>query len=186
MPRKLFRKGHKPANTGKGRGYAFLRDNMNYVGDDCLIWPMKGCDGKHYPLFGHLGKMYLAHRFMCQLAHGDPPTPKHQAAHSCGRGLLGCVNPRHLSWKTNGENQLDRTIMGLRTKPDNPGGQHGKLTEDQIERIRQVRGKMLVKDIAKELGCCTGTINYWHRVFDGGVGKNAATFPNGRQTYAAS
>lgn len=49
---------------------------------------------------------------MCQKAHGDPPSPKHDAAHSCGRGHEGCVNPNHLSWKTKKQNQADRITHG--------------------------------------------------------------------------
>lgn len=33
---------------------------------------------------------------MCELVYGKPPMPKHQAAHNCGKGNLGCINPKHL------------------------------------------------------------------------------------------
>jgi hypothetical protein len=49
-----------------------------------------------------------AHRAMCRLIHGNPPTPKHQAAHSCGNGRRGCVHPGHLRWATDAENRAER------------------------------------------------------------------------------
>ncbi len=73
---------------------------------------------------------------MCELAHGEPPTPTHEAAHSCGRGHEGCVHPKHLSWKTQSGNQLDRREHG--TTALNERGILGKLSQTQVESIRSL------------------------------------------------
>lgn len=90
----------------------FIRDvAMKFDSDECLIWPLR----RKKTGYGSLkvkGKSMTAHRVICREAHGEPPSAKHQAAHSCGKGHLGCVNPRHLSWKTARENQIDRIFHG--------------------------------------------------------------------------
>lgn len=80
---------------------------LPYDGDDCLKWPY-ATDKDGYGLGELGGKIRRAHRYVCTLVNGDPPTPKHEAAHSCGNGHLGCVNPRHLRWATTLENQRER------------------------------------------------------------------------------
>lgn len=87
------------SKRGEGKTIKWLRAHTDYSHDWCLIWPfVSKLHG--YGQFGYLGKNYYAHRFMCELAHGPAPSPLHEAAHSCGRGHEGCVNPQHLSWKT--------------------------------------------------------------------------------------
>ena len=132
------------------------------MGDDCLPYPF--CrDSKGYGQCGLNGKVLRAHRLMCQIAWGDPPTPKHQAGHDCGNGAKGCCNPRHLSWKTNGENQLDKRRHGTH---DNGGGRTGggKLTKEQIKQIQALRGVVPITALADMYGVKRGTIDRWHRM----------------------
>src|SRR5215471_14726746 len=89
----------------------WIQERVGHAGDDCLQWPFSRSSSGYGILF-HEGKVVYAHRTMCELANGKPPTPKHHASHSCGRGHLGCVNPRHLEWKTAAENQQDRRKHG--------------------------------------------------------------------------
>src|SRR5258708_32092031 len=101
---------HGPRNRrGAGAGIAFIRKHVSYEGDECLLWPLSCKNG--YGMVGYLNKLLHAHRVMCELAHGKPPTRKHIAGHSCAdRNPLfwkSCVNPNHLSWKTNSETQLE-------------------------------------------------------------------------------
>lgn len=143
--------GYAP-NKGRGPGVTFLRENIKYLGDNCLLWPFVRCLG--YGLLRYRGKQYRAHRFMCVLAHGEPPTSKHQAAHSCGNGY--CVNPRHLSWKTNGENQLDRRRHGTTLAET-----WGRITPKQEEEIRRLRaGGMSTPKLAAMFGVTHSTIQY--------------------------
>lgn len=139
-------------NKGKGEAHRWICEHVTHAGDDCLIWPFKS-NQTGYAYFQHLGLRYRAHRYMCQLAHGEPPSPNHQAAHSCGNGRRGCMNPRHLSWKTNGENQLDRREHGT--------AQRGaKLTVEQVTIIRSLKGVVPQTSLAKLCGVTHSTIQY--------------------------
>lgn len=77
--------------------------------DDCLEWPYAR-SGVGYGQMRVDGRSVNVHRLVCLKAHGDPPTREHQAAHSCGNRL--CCNHRHLSWKTQAENELDKVAHG--------------------------------------------------------------------------
>ena len=110
------------------------------------MWPFSTVRG--YGRFGYLGKGYYAHRFMCELAHGTPPSEDHQAAHSCGNGHMGCVNPRHLAWKTKSENQFDCRDHGTHAKTN--AGNRGKLTMQMADEIRALKGIKLQWQIAEE------------------------------------
>lgn len=122
---------------GNGKTIQWIRDHQAYQHDDwCLMWPFSRTRG--YGTFVYLGKGYYAHRFMCELVHGEPPTPAHQAAHSCGNGHLGCVNPKHLAWKTQSENQLDCREHGTQAKTDT--GNKGRLSLALADEIRALKG----------------------------------------------
>lgn len=87
------------------------RHAREYIGDDCLKWPF-ATDIEGYGVVRFRGRDTSASRAMCFIVHGDPPTPKHQAAHSCGKGHLGCVNPRHIRWATCFENIQEKRVHG--------------------------------------------------------------------------
>lgn len=103
---------------------------VGHQGDDCLLWPYSCCT-PGYGMFMFEKVRRLAHRFMCELAHGEPPEG-HQAAHSCGNRR--CVNPHHLSWKTGAHNQLDRRKHGTNNKT------RTKINATQADQIRKLRG----------------------------------------------
>ena len=100
------RKGQPSPHRGKGRGLAWLKAHIDHQGDDCLIWPHSQ-NHQGYGQLGYFGKVRKAHHIMCLLVHGEAPTPRHHAAHSCGNGHKGCAHPKHLSWKTPTENRLE-------------------------------------------------------------------------------
>lgn len=143
--------------TGSHSGVSrFLHEvAVTFSSEDCLIWPFARTNG-----YGHLvvdGVDHRAHRLVCQLVHGDPPTPTDEAAHSCGKGHLGCVNPRHLSWKTRVENQGDRIYHGT----SNRGSRHGlhKLTEADVLQIRRLLPSVSQTEIARQFEVDPSTIN---------------------------
>lgn len=113
---------------------AWMQEARSYSGDDCVLWPFKR-NGAGYGQVWINGKGEIASRVMCALVHGDPPTPQHEAAHSCGRGHDACVTPGHLRWATTKENMADRVLHGTA----NRGSKHGlsKLSEGDIADIRQ-------------------------------------------------
>lgn len=154
-----FQKGNPGRNRGQGRGYAWLMAHVNHQGDECLIWPFYRLMPGGYGTFGHLGELYYAHRYMCEQAHGPAPEGQH-AAHSCGKGSEGCVNPRHLSWKTVSENLKDRRRHGTQAGSK---GHVSHLTDQQIAEIRSLKGKMSQYAIAEKFGVSRGCIQWWHK-----------------------
>lgn len=161
MPRKYIRKttGDKPNEKGQGANFKWLLAHVDYQGAGCLAWPFAKDNRVGRGSIGYNGRGWWAHRLMCVLAHGEPPTPKHQAAHNCGKGHYGCVNPRHLEWKTNSENQLDRAKNGNVLR--NQYGKGGALTPAQQSEIVALKGKMTQISIAAKFGVSLGCVQYW-------------------------
>lgn len=100
-----------------GASYDFLVWASQQTIDFCIVWPYASKTGPKQE-YGSIGKGLSkfgrrAHRVVCGLAHGDPPSEAHQASHMCGNSL--CVNPKHLKWCTFGENQshkiFHRTVV---------------------------------------------------------------------------
>jgi ribosomal protein S13 len=133
---------------GNGRAVQWLREHAEYQRDDwCVIWPFSTTRG--YGHFGYMGEMLYAHVYMCELAHGPAPSPLHQAAHSCGMGHEGCVNPKHLSWKTPSENQQDKKEHGT-SMPK--GRERYKLKAEDVAYIRSLAGQKTHDELARIFG----------------------------------
>lgn len=145
-------------NKGKGKAYMWLMAHVSYEGDACLPWPFARLP-EGYGQFGRLGRSYIAHRFMCRMAHGEPPTPQHQAAHDCGKGHEGCINPRHLSWKTPHENLMDCAPAVRRGR--NPFGRRTPKPPEQIAEMLALKGVMSQRNIGKKFGIPHSTVHYW-------------------------
>ena len=146
-----FRRHGSPTAGGTSMGAVekWVADHVNHKGDACLIWPFAML-ATGYGAMRFRGRNSDAHRTMCILAHGEPPTPKHEAAHSCGNGSGGCVNPHHLRWATRAENMEDRALHGS----GNRGGTHynAKLTEDDVRQIRAISSGLSQSEIAHQFG----------------------------------
>lgn len=120
--------------TEQGRTHPFLRDVvLTHESDDCLLWPF-ALFSTGYGLITINGQSHGVHRVVCEAVHGAPPSPTHEAAHSCGN--KPCCNKQHLRWATPAENKADELIHGTRRR----GEQHtlSKLTIDQVLRIREL------------------------------------------------
>lgn len=117
-----------------GAPRALLLQHLVTDTDDCITgWPYARASRRgERPALIWDGRMQLAQRVLCGLAHGDPPTPRHQAAHSCGNG--GCLNARHLRWATQIENEADKLIHGTRLV----GESHPnvRLSDEEVSEIR--------------------------------------------------
>lgn len=126
----------EPIVAYRYRQTPWLEAHIAYEGDACLIWPFsKNREGRAYGR--HRGtQSSLASRVMCELAHGAPPSQKHEAAHSCGNGHKGCVNPKHLRWATPLENAEDKRKHGTQVFGERVG--NSKLTERQVLAIREL------------------------------------------------
>jgi hypothetical protein len=147
-------------NKGNGAGITFLRNLISHDGDECVKWPLSD-DGRGYGIVGFNGARLKAHRVMCELVHGPAPTPQHHAAHSCGNGHLGCVNPRHLSWKTPVENMADSVEHG--TARFGKGRQRVKLTVEQVREIMALKGVRSQIEIGERFGVSWRHIGKIHR-----------------------
>jgi hypothetical protein len=143
--------------TATGAARNFLESvALPYEDDDCLIWPF-GRIKNGYAYVKADGMMRPTHRVLCELAHGPSPSPHYEAAHSCGNGHLGCVNPRHVRWATHTENMHDAITHGTTTRGSkNPAN---KLDDNDVRRIRKLRGSASQRAIAAEYGVAQGTIH---------------------------
>lgn len=130
-----------------------------YEGDDCLIWPYS----RHESGRGVItidGRGSYVSRFLCEDIYGPPPTPDHQAAHSCGKGHLGCVTKRHLRWATREENEADKIIHGTHTRGERC--HFSKLTIGQAAEILSLKGKDTQEAIAALYGVSRTIVSKIH------------------------
>jgi hypothetical protein len=128
---------------------------LAHSGKDCLIWPYRTARGYGRMMEG--GKDQVVSRLVCQDVHGPPPSPKHEAAHSCGRGHEGCVAPSHLRWATHKENIQDRFLYGR--PPSGSGNGNSKLTDAVVREIRRLARSVPQKDIASRFGVSKGSVS---------------------------
>lgn len=144
----------------KGRSLDYYRNTvLKYEGDDCIVWPYLR-NPKGYATMKVKGKSRIVSRFLCEEIHGAPPTKKHHAAHSCGRGSNGCVTKAHVSWKTAKENEADKRLHGTIIR----GERHkkSKLTEEQVLSIRRMKENSTQRAIAAMFGVGQQTISRIH------------------------
>jgi hypothetical protein len=73
---------------------------------------------------------------MCEAAHGPRPSPRHECAHSCGKGHEACVNQTHLRWATPEENQRERSLHGTSNRGERQW--QSRLTEEDVRAIRDL------------------------------------------------
>lgn len=128
---------------------AWLLAHIDHTGDDCLSWPFSR-DHRGYGRITDEGVQRSASRTMCALAYGPPTDDDMQAAHSCGNGHLGCINPKHLRWDTVTGNHADKIVHGTEIKGSDQW--QAKLTEDEVRHIRASRGAILQRDLAERFG----------------------------------
>jgi hypothetical protein len=95
------------------------------------------------------------HRIVAWAFHGPPP-PGHEVNHKDGNKL----NPRadNLEWVTKSENCRHAHRLGLVKYAGRKGEAHPrvKLTDRQVEEIRQLRGKATPSEIAERYGISRG------------------------------
>lgn len=126
-----------------GAGLEFIQAHaLQHTADECLLWPYgRGSNG--YGYVHYQGKKHNVSRLVCQMAHGTPPTPKHEAAHSCGNGHMGCVAANHVRWATRHENNADKQRHGAAAK---------KLTVKDVRSIRRLADTAPKREIAARFG----------------------------------
>lgn len=135
--------------TAKGTLPEWIEKHLGYTSDECLVWPFATIKG--YGVIGICGKNITVSRLICERLYGPPPTPKHQAAHSCGKGHEGCVSPIHVRWATRKENESDKFLHGTSMR-----GKNSKLTVAQILEIK--RSTLSNIALGVKHGCCPDNI----------------------------
>ncbi len=147
--------------TSRGECLRYLRDVLiAYDGDECRCWPFaRSADG--YGRVRYDGNVWLVHRLICQEVNGNPPTPKHEAAHSCGNGDQGCCTKWHLSWKTSKENHADKIIHDTHTRGERCPT--SKLTEPEARRILALKGTMSQREIGETFNVSRAHVGAIHR-----------------------
>lgn len=154
-PREAWPHGRPAATRGEAR--RFLLDAFVYEGDDCLIWPFNR-DDKGYATTKWKGRSARAYRVVCEAAHGAPPTDEHEAAHSCGKGHLGCIAKGHLRWATHLENHGDRIEHGTNNRGESNG--NALLNEFSVRRIRELMKEgSRSDDVGAQFGVSRATVN---------------------------
>lgn len=155
--------------TLRGEPEAFYQSKILPCDDDeCLIWPFARNESGYGRMFSRDGETTLVHRRACRDRNGSPPSDEHEAAHICGKGHEGCVNPRHLKWSTRIENMADMVGHGTSTKkPRGSTHPRAKLTESEVREIRATQGTAKRSDVASRFGVSEATVKaiYARRVW---------------------
>ena len=136
----------------------WLSEHQNYNGSTCLHWPFSK-DHHGYGLINIGRKTYLAHRIMCRLVHGEPPSKSHEVGHSCGRGHEGCISPQHLFWQTRRQNMLDKRKHGTNGRK-RYWYNKTSLTAQDVRQIMALRGKKNQREIGKMFGISYAQVSY--------------------------
>lgn len=145
--------------TPNGEPLRFINEvAIQHFGEECLMWPYAKNDKGYGQI--RLDKTTYVHRYICMLAHGEPPTPEHEAAHSCGRGNEGCISPHHIRWATDVENEADKLIHGTHNRGARHG--HAKLTKTDVLEIISLKGKKSQYAIAASFGVSQQAISNIH------------------------
>lgn len=142
--------------TERGEVAAFLENIVfQYRGSDCLIWPYNNVDGRG--TVRQNGRTRLVSRLACEAVHGKPASDGLEAAHSCGNGGIGCVNPMHLRWATHTENEADK--VGHGTSQHGENNHQAKLTNAEVTEIRALSGNLSQRAIAVRYGVTQSAIS---------------------------
>lgn len=95
----------------------------------------------------HEGRTRSVSRIICEVTQGKAPSEIHHAAHSCGRGHMSCVNPKHIRWATPKENNADKILHGTLGIGEN--NSVSKLTEADVRFILMEKDNYTDYDLAK-------------------------------------
>lgn len=141
--------------ASNGEPQRFIQEvAVQFTQDACLLWPF-GQANYGYGEVWVKGRKRLAHRLVCEMAHGPQPSPELEVAHACGNRL--CCNPRHLRWASRLENVADARRHGTLSRGERNG--HTKLTEADVRRIRALAGTQSQTVIAAQFGVSRGAVD---------------------------
>lgn len=120
------------------RGAPLLERLLSHVVETPTCWNWTGSTiAKGYGVIGHAGTRLLAHRVSWQ-EHRGPIPPGQRVLHKCDNRV--CVNPDHLFLGTDQDNMDDMYAKGRDKPPKGSTNGRSKLEEDEIHKIRLLRG----------------------------------------------
>lgn len=154
---KFLRYGDPSAGATYYRGQLedWLQGVVGTQTDDCILWPFSVAPNG-YGTTNQGG----AHRRVCRMTCGAPPTADHEVAHSCN--VRACVNPRHLRWATKSENMADKIGHGTIMRGER--NHQAKLTAAEVLAIRRLEGAAILRDVADRFGVSICTVHrIWRR-----------------------
>lgn len=156
--RRLLRHGDPFGGRATFRGTVptWVAQHLDYDGPECLIWPF-GRSENGYGSCRINGSVQNASRYICALVHGEPPTPAHEAAHSCGKGHEGCVHPKHLRWDTTSGNQSDKLVH--ETLVRGTSVHNAKLDEEKVRFIRMNENTLTRTEMARSLSVTVAAVS---------------------------
>jgi len=170
---KQKRKQAKP-----GEPIAWVRSYINQKHDcQCTEWPFGTFGDGYAAARDETGKLWRVARLVCVEVHGEPNFDAAEAAHSCGKGHLGCINPNHLRWATSKENADDRRKHGTINKGTRNG--MAVLSEEIVLAIYSYKNKGYMQ---KEIGALFGVAREQVKNIWNGTNWSWLTGENGKKT----
>lgn len=121
-------------NTFKGDVVKEIEKVLKSETDEC-IFSNYSRNKAGYPRVRIKGKTKLLHRHILEIYKGSPIEVKMEAAHSCGNGHLGCINPKHLDWKSKISNVDDSIKHGTKHTGDK------NFSFEDITKMRKLLSK---------------------------------------------
>lgn len=126
--------------------------------DEC--WPWGGTiSSQGYGVYTIRGVQYKAHRLACSIGMGRDIDPGKMACHRCSNPP--CCNPAHVYEGDGDTNAADMVAAGRSLK----GRRNNKnrLTVQQVQEVRQARGRQIGREVAARYGVSVSTIqSIWH------------------------
>jgi len=126
---------------------------------DCVLF-QGSKDGSGYGMVWFEGKSQRAHRVILRLTSGEPIDQGLVAMHSCDNP--SCVNPKHLSWGTRGDNNTDRAKKGRNGTFKGSSNPAARLTQADVQTIRQ--RPLSVSKMASQFGV---SVTHIKRILNG-------------------
>lgn len=156
-----------------------LFPGMKRIEGRYIVDPVTGCwnwqkrkNEWGYGVLHFDSKTLLAHRYAWQHVHGDVPDGL-LVCHKCDNPA--CVNPEHLFLGTDKDNSDDMVAKRRNRQPKGERHPSAKLTERDVQEIRQLIGKEQSTVIAKRYGVTDRAIaaikfgKTWRHLPDAGV-----------------
>lgn len=134
------------SRAGRGEAHKWCREISLDETTKCITWPF-GTLSNGYACISVDGSLTTASRYICSIYHGPPSRRGLYAAHSCGNGHLGCVNPNHLRWATPSQNCKDKATHG--TDPSAERSPVRKLSWHDVRAIREMAKSMSHGEISE-------------------------------------